>query len=188
MRNRIAAAVLGVALVGVPAVAQADNERAPGYERAIKAGLANGEHKPYEKRYLRLYQRFADEFGVEQAGRNVVLFGALTDKGVNDASRNRVTTDADEFAAALNPAPAPVETTEPVATTESSGAASSTVQCESGGDYSANTGNGYYGGYQFDSGTWDAYGDPSYGEANEAPPAVQDAAAASVPYDAWPNC
>ena len=59
--------------------------------------------------------------------------------------------------------------------------------CESGGDYSANTGNGYYGGYQFDSGTWDAYGDPSYGEASEAPPAVQDAAAASAPYDAWPN-
>jgi hypothetical protein len=66
--------------------------------------------------------------------------------------------------------------------------ASSTVECESGGDYSANTGNGYYGGWQFDSQTWDAYGDPAYAEANEAPPAVQDAAAASVPYDAWPNC
>jgi hypothetical protein len=67
-------------------------------------------------------------------------------------------------------------------------AASSTVMCESGGDYAANTGNGYFGGYQFDSSTWDAYGDPAYGEANEAPPAVQDAAAAAVPYDAWPNC
>lgn len=70
----------------------------------------------------------------------------------------------------------------------SGGVGGSTVQCESGGDYAANTGNGYYGGYQFDSGTWDAYGDPAYGEANEAPPSVQDAAAASVPYDAWPNC
>jgi hypothetical protein len=69
-----------------------------------------------------------------------------------------------------------------------SSAAPSVVQCESGGDYAANTGNGYYGGYQFDSGTWDAYGDPAYGEANEAPPAVQDAAAAAVPYDAWPSC
>jgi hypothetical protein len=69
-----------------------------------------------------------------------------------------------------------------------SSAAPSVVQCESGGDYAADTGNGYYGGYQFDSSTWDAYGDPAYGEANEAPPAVQDAAAASVPYDAWPNC
>jgi hypothetical protein len=67
-------------------------------------------------------------------------------------------------------------------------ASSSTVQCESGGDYSIDTGNGYYGAYQFDSSTWDAYGDPAYGEASEAPPAAQDAAAAAVPYDAWPNC
>jgi hypothetical protein len=62
------------------------------------------------------------------------------------------------------------------------------VMCESGGDYGINSGNGYYGGYQFDSQTWDAYGDPAYGEAHLAPPAVQDAAAAAVPYDAWPNC
>ena len=76
------------------------------------------------------------------------------------------------------------------ATTSYSGGASSEHSrlCESGGDYAANTGNGYYGGYQFDSGTWDAYGDPAYAEASDAPPAAQDAAAASVPYDAWPNC
>lgn len=60
--------------------------------------------------------------------------------------------------------------------------------CESGGDPTTNTGNGYYGAYQFDSGTWDAYGDPAYGEASEAPMDVQTAAANSVPYDAWPNC
>lgn len=82
----------------------------------------------------------------------------------------------------------PTTETNAVAPIEYSSASNSTVMCESGGDYSANTGNGYYGGYQFDSGTWDAYGDPAYGEANEAPAAVQDAAAASVPYDAWPNC
>ena len=28
------------------------------------------------------------------------------------------------------------------------------AQCESGGNWSINTGNGYYGGLQFDSGTW----------------------------------
>jgi hypothetical protein len=78
-------------------------------------------------------------------------------------------------------APAPVAT-------YSGGVGNATVQCESSGDYSANTGNGYYGGYQFDSTTWDRYGDDAYPEASDAPPAVQDAAAASVPYDAWPNC
>jgi hypothetical protein len=88
------------------------------------------------------------------------------------------------------PEPEPVAS-EPTATTAYAPASSGApvdINCESGGDYSINTGNGYFGAYQFDSQTWDAYGDPAYGEANEAPPAVQDAAAASVPYDAWPNC
>ncbi|MET3804578.1 peptidoglycan hydrolase-like protein with peptidoglycan-binding domain [Nakamurella sp. UYEF19] len=31
-------------------------------------------------------------------------------------------------------------------------------QCESGGDYSINTGNGYYGAYQFDLSTWQSVG------------------------------
>lgn len=60
--------------------------------------------------------------------------------------------------------------------------------CESGGNWSTNTGNGYYGGLQFDSQTWDAYGNPAYGEANEAPPEEQIAAAERMPYDGWPNC
>lgn len=188
MHSRIAAAVLGIALIGTPAVAQAKQENgAAGYEQAINAGLDHGNYEPYEKQYLRAYDKFADEFGVQEAGRNVVLFGALTEKhGVHNAGRPRVVTDTEQFKAALNPAP--VATTEAATTTYSSGAASGTVACESGGDYSANTGNGYYGGYQFDSGTWDAYGDPAYAEASDAPPAAQDAAAASVPYDAWPNC
>ena len=32
------------------------------------------------------------------------------------------------------------------------------AQCESGGNWAANTGNGYYGGLQFSLGTWQAYG------------------------------
>jgi hypothetical protein len=188
MRTRIAAAALGIALIGAPAVAQAKQDNgAAGYEQAIKAGLAEGNYEPYEKQYLRAYDKFADEFGVQEAGRNVVLFGALLKDGVQKAGRDRVVTDTEQFKAALNPAPV-AEATETTTTTYSGGAATGTVMCESGGDYSANTGNGYYGGYQFDSGTWDAYGDPQYAEASDAPPAAQDAAAASVPYDAWPNC
>jgi hypothetical protein len=54
---------------------------------------------------------------------------------------------------------------------------------ESGGNYAANTGNGYFGAYQFLPGTWNSAvsgaGYPQYanGRANLAPPAVQDAAA-----------
>ena len=32
------------------------------------------------------------------------------------------------------------------------------AQCESGGNWAINTGNGYYGGLQFTLGTWQAYG------------------------------
>jgi resuscitation-promoting factor RpfB len=47
--------------------------------------------------------------------------------------------------------------------------------CESGGNYQDNTGNGYYGAYQFSSGTWNSLG-TGYARADLAPPSVQDAA------------
>ncbi len=40
------------------------------------------------------------------------------------------------------------------------------AQCESGGNWSINTGNGYYGGLQFSASTWAGYG----GTAYAAPP------------------
>ena len=36
------------------------------------------------------------------------------------------------------------------------------AQCESGGNWSINTGNGYYGGLQFSQSTWAAYGGTAY--------------------------
>lgn len=52
--------------------------------------------------------------------------------------------------------------------------------CESGGNYQTNTGNGYYGAYQFSQSTWDRIarqrlGIP-YARADLAPPEVQDQA------------
>lgn len=45
--------------------------------------------------------------------------------------------------------------------------------CESGGDYRKNTGNGYYGAYQFSITTWNSW-NTGYERADLAPPAVQD--------------
>ena len=63
-------------------------------------------------------------------------------------------------------------------------------QCESGGNYAINTGNGYFGAYQFDRGTWNGLGYP--GRAHEAAPATQDAAArklqAARGWSPWPAC
>ncbi|HVU74043.1 MAG TPA: transglycosylase family protein [Mycobacteriales bacterium] len=50
--------------------------------------------------------------------------------------------------------------------------------CESGGRYSINTGNGYYGAYQFLPSTWHSLG--YKGMPNHASNAVQDAAAARL--------
>ncbi len=36
------------------------------------------------------------------------------------------------------------------------------AQCESGGNWSINTGNGYYGGLQFSQSTWAAFGGTAY--------------------------
>ena len=67
------------------------------------------------------------------------------------------------------------------------------AQCESGGNWSINTGNGYYGGLQFSASTWAAYGGTAYAsQANQATKAQQIAVAekvlASQGKGAWPVC
>jgi hypothetical protein len=62
--------------------------------------------------------------------------------------------------------------------------------CESNDDYSIDTGNGYYGAYQFALSTWYALG--YTGLPSDAPPAVQDAAAQKLQAESgwgqWPAC
>ncbi|MFH9084291.1 MULTISPECIES: transglycosylase family protein [unclassified Streptomyces] len=67
------------------------------------------------------------------------------------------------------------------------------AQCESGGNWSINTGNGYYGGLQFSASTWAAYGGTQYaGTADKASKAQQIAVAEKVlaaqGKGAWPVC
>ena len=60
--------------------------------------------------------------------------------------------------------------------------------CE--GSYTSNTGNGYYGAYQFDKRTWGKYG--GYEVASDAPPSVQDEKAWQTykarGWQPWPTC
>ncbi|KAA0930602.1 MULTISPECIES: LysM peptidoglycan-binding domain-containing protein [Streptomyces] len=67
------------------------------------------------------------------------------------------------------------------------------AQCESGGNWSINTGNGYYGGLQFSASTWAAYGGSAYAStADQASKSQQIAVAekvlASQGKGAWPSC
>ena len=65
--------------------------------------------------------------------------------------------------------------------------------CESGGNWSINTGNGYYGGLQFSDRTWDGFGGERYAPtANRATKAQQITIAQKVLAvqgpGAWPTC
>ena len=64
------------------------------------------------------------------------------------------------------------------------------AQCESGGNWQINTGNGYYGGLQFSPSTWAANG--GYGMPHEASRDEQIRVAentlASQGVGAWPSC
>ncbi|MER7703975.1 transglycosylase family protein [Kitasatospora sp. NPDC097605] len=67
------------------------------------------------------------------------------------------------------------------------------AQCESGGNWSISTGNGYYGGLQFNPSTWKAYGGTAYApQAHQASRAQQIAVAEKVLAKqgpgAWPVC
>lgn len=68
------------------------------------------------------------------------------------------------------------------------------AECESGGDWSTNTGNGYSGGLQFDKQTWQSYGGDEYAPtAGKASREEQIAIAEKVKderggYGAWPSC
>ncbi|WP_329132860.1 LysM peptidoglycan-binding domain-containing protein [Streptomyces sp. NBC_00670] len=67
------------------------------------------------------------------------------------------------------------------------------AQCESGGDWHINTGNGYYGGLQFSAGTWRAYGGTAYaatadGASREAQIAVAAKVQRAQGWGAWPVC
>jgi LysM repeat protein len=67
------------------------------------------------------------------------------------------------------------------------------AQCESGGNWSINTGNGYSGGLQFTPSTWAAYGGTQYassaaGATREEQIAVASRVFAGQGAGAWPAC
>jgi hypothetical protein len=90
---------------------------------------------------------------------------------------------------------APVVSSAPAPAAASSGGVnwSAIAACESGGNWSINTGNGFYGGLQFTQQTWLGYGGGQYAQsANQATPAQQIAVAQRVAagqgMGAWPVC
>lgn len=67
------------------------------------------------------------------------------------------------------------------------------AQCEAGGNWGINTGNGYYGGLQFSAGTWQAYGGGEFAPTanlatREQQIIVGERTLAAQGWGAWPAC
>ncbi|WP_237248866.1 transglycosylase family protein, partial [Spelaeicoccus albus] len=64
------------------------------------------------------------------------------------------------------------------------------AQCESGGNWHINTGNGYYGGLQFSLRTWHAFGGQGRPDQNSRAQqiAIGKKVQASQGWGAWPSC
>jgi uncharacterized protein YabE (DUF348 family) len=135
-----------------------------GHEKVLRSGHDGLKRVTY---------RYTRENG-ERVGSKVLSSNVLT------RPVNRV-----ELHGTKDPAPAPT----------SNYASGSTVwdeiaQCESGGNWAIDTGNGYYGGLQFTLSTWQAYGGSGYpNEASrEEQIAVAERVQAAQGWGAWPAC
>ena len=123
---------------------------------------------------------------------------------INPGDQFRIPEADEELAPREIPQPAPVAVYESAATSYNQGYSAPTAnydagdggvwdrlaQCEAGGNWATNTGNGYSGGLQFSPGTWAANG--GTGNAADASREQQIAVAQNVlarqGWGAWPAC
>ena len=139
------------------AVARTSLEQAATLEEQAAAALASADQLESEARQT------AAAVQAEQAAMQTQL----------DQARTTLVTLRSQRSAAEQPAPRPPSpptgSTAPAPTAPAPTAPAPTghdwdavAQCESGGNWSINTGNGYYGGLQFSQSTWDAFGGAAY--------------------------
>jgi LysM repeat protein len=78
----------------------------------------------------------------------------------------------------------------PTASADSGSAWDRLAQCESGGNWAINTGNGFSGGLQFTSGTWRAFGGTgvAHRASREEQIVVAERVLAKQGWGAWPAC
>jgi Transglycosylase-like domain len=94
---------------------------------------------------------------------------------------------------APTPPPSTAPTRRPAATYSGDSVWDDLAKCESGGNWSINTGNGYYGGLQFSYSTWHGYGGGEFAEypheaTREEQIIVAERLRAARGYQPWPAC
>ena len=207
VKKKIAAATVGEALESVGVRIHRRDEANPGFKKKLKRGMtvvftdvtAEKKRVSDEQVSFGTVERtddsmFRGESRVEREGQV-----GLRDVTYRVISRNGQV--ADRIVLKQQVTREPVDKVVVVGTKERptvapNFAGGSTVwdrlaQCESGGNWAINTGNGYYGGLQFNLQTWRAYGGPGY--PHTASRATQIAIATKLRnarggYGAWPSC
>jgi hypothetical protein len=106
-----------------------------------------------------------------------------------EATLHTVPTPKPVAAAPAAPAPAP----QSVVTYDGNTVWDALAQCESGGNWAINTGNGYYGGLQFSLSTWQGYGGGEFAAypheaTREQQIIVAERLRAARGYQPWPAC
>jgi hypothetical protein len=144
-------------------------------------------------------QNFIIWSSLPQEQRDFITFASATEEQRNFIVWTSSTNEARAaFANALTPQPAPSDP--PAAPSQSRATVSaegsvwdSLAQCEAGGDWAANTGNGYSGGLQFAASTWRAYGGGEFAPmawqaSREQQIEIAERVLASSGWGAWPAC
>jgi LysM repeat protein len=119
-------------------------------------------------------------------GQVIHLDGTAQSSGSGSSESSSQPAPDPEPEAPAEPASAPA----PAPSSGGSGVWDSLAQCESGGDWSINTGNGYYGGLQFSQESWNAAGG-SGSPANasrEEQIRVAENLQGMQGWGAWPSC
>ena len=131
---------------------------------------------------------------LERARSSVVALHAQREAAAQQAAASRAARPAPPPSAPAAPSSGSIGPPPPVTPPVSGGHDWDAVAaCESGGNWSINTGNGYYGGLQFNSGTWLAYGGGAYAPRADLASkgeqiAVAEKVLAAQGRGAWPVC
>jgi resuscitation-promoting factor RpfB len=210
------ASTVGEALTGAKIAWDRDDRITPAPATALKAGVNRIAYTKVDVRKVTKTESIA--FGTDQTKSATLLVGTKKTTAAGKAGEKAVTylytyldgklTTAKVVTSQVVTAPvdakvvvgtkpkpeAPAADTTPTPSTGDTSAWDRIAECESGGNWAINSGNGYYGGLQFDHGTWAAYGGTAYAyNANLATKAQQIAIAEKVKadrggYGAWPVC
>ena len=159
-----------------------DPEAEEGTERVVEEG---------ESGVRNLVQRVVTVNGVEESRETLE---AVEAKAATPAKIARGTKAPETPAPQAAPAPAAGSASGAAAPAVAGGSVwDALAQCESNGDWSINTGNGYHGGLQFSASTWAAYGGTQYAPtadqaSREQQIAIAQKTQAGQGWGAWPAC